>query len=92
MSHIIVARTRREKQGKVYNTVDILWITKKIYPTGLLLEYILYSCILIHMSVTYQPKKRKRARKHGFLIKSRTKNGRKMIVRRRRKGRKKLAL
>ncbi len=40
------------------------------------------------MSFTYQPKKRKRARSHGFLKRSRTKTGRNTLLRRRRKGRK----
>ncbi len=42
------------------------------------------------MSVTYQPKKRKRAKTHGFLVRSKSKTGRNTILRRRRKGRKKL--
>jgi len=37
-------------------------------------------------------KKVKRKRKHGFLVRMRTHNGRKTIVRRRSKGRKKLAI
>ncbi|OGK39193.1 50S ribosomal protein L34 [Candidatus Roizmanbacteria bacterium RIFCSPHIGHO2_12_FULL_44_10] len=41
---------------------------------------------------TYQPKKLKRKRKHGFLIKNRTKAGRAVIGKRRKKGRKKLTL
>ena len=44
------------------------------------------------MSQTYQPNKRKRAKTHGFLVRSKTKNGRKTIVRRRRKGRAKLTV
>lgn len=44
------------------------------------------------MSVTYQPKKRKRARTHGFLVRSRTKGGRNVIKRRRQVGRKKLSV
>ncbi|MEK7219229.1 MAG: 50S ribosomal protein L34 [Patescibacteria group bacterium] len=44
------------------------------------------------MSQTYQPKKRKRARTHGFLVRSRTKTGRKVLLRRRQKGRKKLSV
>jgi len=44
------------------------------------------------MSQTYQPKKRKRARSHGFLVRSRTKAGQKVLLRRRRKGRAKLSV
>ncbi|MFH1193226.1 MAG: 50S ribosomal protein L34 [Candidatus Jorgensenbacteria bacterium] len=44
------------------------------------------------MSVTYQPKKRKRSRTHGFLKRSRTVGGRAALRRRRRKGRKRLAV
>ena len=44
------------------------------------------------MSITYQPKKRKRAKTHGFLVRKRTPGGKKTITRRRQKGRKKLAV
>ncbi|MEI6843274.1 MAG: 50S ribosomal protein L34 [bacterium] len=40
------------------------------------------------MSFTYNPKKRKRAKAHGFLVRSKTKTGRNTLLRRRRKGRK----
>ncbi len=44
------------------------------------------------MSQTYQPKKRKRAKTHGFLVRSKSATGKKVLLRRRRKGRKKLTV
>lgn len=44
------------------------------------------------MSFTYNPKKRKRAKSHGFLVRSKSKNGKKVLKRRRQKGRKKLTV
>lgn len=44
------------------------------------------------MSVTYQPKKKKRARKHGFLKRMESPAGKRIIKRRMQKGRKKLAV
>lgn len=44
------------------------------------------------MSQTYQPKKRKRAKTHGFLVRSATPNGNNVLRRRRQKGRAKLAV
>ncbi len=43
------------------------------------------------MKRTYQPKKRKRARTHGFLGRAKTTSGRAMLQRRRRKGRARLS-
>lgn len=44
------------------------------------------------MKRTYQPKTRKRARRHGFLKRMRTTAGKAIIAARRRTGRKRLAL
>ncbi len=44
------------------------------------------------MSFTYKPKKRKRAKTHGFLVRKRTKTGRNVVKRRRQKGRKKISV
>lgn len=41
---------------------------------------------------TYQPKKKRRARVHGFRRRMRTKDGREVLSRRRRKGRKTIAV
>ena len=44
------------------------------------------------MSQTYQPKKRKRTKTHGFLVRSKSKNGKRVLARRRKKGRAKLSV
>ncbi len=44
------------------------------------------------MSVTYNPKKKKRARTHGFLARTRSKTGRAVLKRRRAKGRVRLTV
>lgn len=44
------------------------------------------------MSQTYKPNNRKRKTTHGFLVRSKTTNGKNVLTRRRRKGRAKLAV
>ncbi|MCP6719292.1 MAG: 50S ribosomal protein L34 [Patescibacteria group bacterium] len=44
------------------------------------------------MSITYQPKKRKRKKTHGFLSRSKTKTGKRVLNRRRKKGRWKITV
>jgi large subunit ribosomal protein L34 len=44
------------------------------------------------MSQTYQPKTRKRAKTHGFLVRSKSASGQNILARRRQKGRAKLAV
>jgi large subunit ribosomal protein L34 len=44
------------------------------------------------MSLTYNPKKKKRRKTHGFRARNKTKTGRSVLKRRRTKGRKKLTV
>lgn len=47
---------------------------------------------IAYMSATYNPKKKKRARTHGFLARTSSHTGRAVLKRRRTKGRKRLTV
>ncbi len=44
------------------------------------------------MSFTYKPKKRKRAKSHGFKVRMKSPGGKKILARRRAKGRKRISV
>jgi large subunit ribosomal protein L34 len=64
-----------------------VWITL----TTLLAMFLIIVYIFV-MSVTYNPNKRKRAKTHGFLSRTKKSTGKKILQNRRRKGRAKLAV
>ena len=55
-------------------------------------NYSRYHSLIFGMSQTYNPSRRKRKTTHGFLVRSRTKGGKRILRNRRRKGRAKLSV
>jgi large subunit ribosomal protein L34 len=83
------ARTRGKFQQKFIRVLKgMLYILILYFLADL--GYLIYSDTT--MSFTYNPKKRKRARSHGFLIRKKTTAGRNVVKRRRQKGRAKLTV
>ncbi len=56
------------------------------------IEFRYYTGSIMAKALTYKPKKRKRKKKHGFLKRSESKAGKKVLTRRRRKSRKSLTV
>lgn len=75
--------------NKCVNKMCITSFKELSFTIPIINTFLIYYCT---MSVTYQPKKRKRQKTHGFLARKKTSGGKNVLKRRAQKGRSRLAV
>jgi large subunit ribosomal protein L34 len=91
--HYYLFRGTSQRAGKIGKVLFLGITWGKHFITPFALFCFLKRCGIIEgMSFTYSPKKKKRKTTHGFLVRQATPTGRRVLSRRRAKGRRKLAV
>jgi large subunit ribosomal protein L34 len=85
-------RIRCAARVKLIQVGIIYLLSKSERKISAELTSLFFSAKINNMSITYQPKKRKRKKVHGFLKRKRTKGGRRVLRKRMKKGRWKLTV